>query len=528
MTSPLAKPAVIEQLAFETILAELMADAVARFAAAGIAYDVGNLEFDPVKIVLEAAAYRETLLRARVNDAARANLLSFAAATDLDHLAGFYDVVRLDGETDTALRERVVLAIQGRSAAGPEERYASIARAVDPRIVDVRVYRVAGGPALEVALLTSDNNGVPDAALKRDISAREPTAKHQVFVDPFTDDRYRDAGEARTAAIFDGTCQIAIDPAFKQIALDGPETLDYTDEVIVRQEFATACQKVNPYQVFSPLPLAVTLTPAEDFWEETNDIWLSPITRVFGSGNRSRVSSSQVLQSIQERAAAYLRQIAVAFQIGNLGEGETVDAVTFDGIDVDPGGLVGDVHGNAGGSFVIPANVTTGIKEFRVVGGSGNTGTARFEGRGIITDIIRQQVTEITRWQQNKSDPLAQTFTLDQNRHISGIEVKFCSIGDATKPVICQIVAVDNGTPTSQIIAQPQDFPVVRHGRQLRRPSLVAPAPARVHADRERQPQPLLRDREPQARDDGGDHRGLPAGRRRHGACRRRARHQAA
>ena len=82
------KPAVIEELAFETILAELMADAVARFAAAGIDYDVGNLETDPVKIVLEAAAYRETLLRARVNDAARANLLSFAAATDLDHLAG--------------------------------------------------------------------------------------------------------------------------------------------------------------------------------------------------------------------------------------------------------------------------------------------------------------------------------------------------------------------------------------------------------------------------------------------------------
>ena len=115
----------------------------------------------------------------------------------------------------------------------------------------------------------------------------------------------------------------------------------------------------------------------------------------------------------------------------------------------------------------IPANVTTGIKEFRVVGGSGNTGTARFEGRGIITDIVRQQVTEITRWEQdnrgqtnksqhsdNHNDPLAQTFTLNQNRHISGIEVKFCTIGDATKPVICQIVAVDNGTPTSQIIAQ--------------------------------------------------------------------------
>ena len=42
--------------------------------------------------------------------------------------------------------------------------------------------------------------------LKRDISAREPTAKHQVF-DPFTDDRYRDGGEPQTAAVFDGTCR---------------------------------------------------------------------------------------------------------------------------------------------------------------------------------------------------------------------------------------------------------------------------------------------------------------------------------
>ena len=171
MTSPLALPAVIEELSFEAILAAFMADATTRFAAAGIAYDVGNLEYDPVKIVLEAAAYRETLLRARVNDAARANLLSFATGTDLDHLAAFYDVARLAEETDAALRERVVLTIQGRSAAGPEERYAAVARAVDVRIVDVRVYQVDGGPALEVALLTSDNNGVPDAQLIADVAA---------------------------------------------------------------------------------------------------------------------------------------------------------------------------------------------------------------------------------------------------------------------------------------------------------------------------------------------------------------------
>jgi len=162
---PLANPAVIESLDYEAVLAELLADATARLAAVGIAYDVGALEFDPVKIVLEAAAYREVLLRARINDAARANLLGFAGGSDLDHLAGFYEVERLDGESDAALRQRVVLAIQGHSTAGPEERYAAIARAVDPRIVDVRVYRVDGGPALECALVASDNNGIPDQPL---------------------------------------------------------------------------------------------------------------------------------------------------------------------------------------------------------------------------------------------------------------------------------------------------------------------------------------------------------------------------
>ena len=53
--------------------------------------------------MLETAAARETLLRARINDAAKANLVAFAGGGDLDHLAGFYDVVRLGGEADLAL-----------------------------------------------------------------------------------------------------------------------------------------------------------------------------------------------------------------------------------------------------------------------------------------------------------------------------------------------------------------------------------------------------------------------------------------
>lgn len=167
MANPLAlpAPAIIETIEFETIVAQVMADAVARFAAAGIEYDVGALESDPVKIVAEAAAFREVLIRSRVNDAAKANLVASSGGTDLDHLAAFYDVTRLPGELDGALRTRVILAISGRSTAGPRDWYRAAARRASVRVKDAAVYRVGTGPDIRIAVLATDNFGEPDAAL---------------------------------------------------------------------------------------------------------------------------------------------------------------------------------------------------------------------------------------------------------------------------------------------------------------------------------------------------------------------------
>ncbi|RWC91649.1 MAG: baseplate J protein [Mesorhizobium sp.] len=169
--STLPPPQIIEALDYEAVLAAVMEDLKTRFAAAGVDYDVGNLETDPAKIILETAEYREVLVRARINDTAKANLLAFAVGSDLDHLAAFYDVTRLTDETDAALRSRIVLAIQGRSPAGPEERYMFVARSADVRVKEVRVYRVDGGPKIRIALLSSDNGGVPDGAMLAAVTA---------------------------------------------------------------------------------------------------------------------------------------------------------------------------------------------------------------------------------------------------------------------------------------------------------------------------------------------------------------------
>ena len=97
----LPTPAVIESLSFETIFEELQTEFQSRYPDYS-----ALLASDPAVKLLEVAAYREVLLRNRINAAAKASLLAFATGSDLDHLAAFYGVERLMGENDDALRLR--------------------------------------------------------------------------------------------------------------------------------------------------------------------------------------------------------------------------------------------------------------------------------------------------------------------------------------------------------------------------------------------------------------------------------------
>lgn len=163
--SSLPSPQVIEEVSFEGILARRLAKLKQRFLEEGITYDVGNLETDPALIRLEEASFSETLLRARINDAAREFLLPFSSGADLGYLAGFYDVTRMTGESDARLRERVILAIQGRSTGGTEPRYKFVAMSSDLRVKDVSIYTVGRDPTIHVAVFSTDNNGIADPIL---------------------------------------------------------------------------------------------------------------------------------------------------------------------------------------------------------------------------------------------------------------------------------------------------------------------------------------------------------------------------
>lgn len=110
--SKLPPPEVVAQPDYETVLAALTAEFRERWPE----YDA-TVESDPVRKLLEVFAWRETVLRRQVADAARAVMLAYAGGADLDHLAALLAVSRRAGESDEELRDRVLVLRPGAPAA---------------------------------------------------------------------------------------------------------------------------------------------------------------------------------------------------------------------------------------------------------------------------------------------------------------------------------------------------------------------------------------------------------------------------
>lgn len=151
------QPEIIEPLNFEEILSRMKEELVRRdpvFSAL--------IESDPAIKILEVAAWRELLLRERINEAAKSNLLKFAEGTDLDHLAEFYGVERNGEEEDENFRKRIKAKIKGWSTGGSKEYYRYHALSSDIRVKDALVESLIPG-SVQISILSKD--GVPSEEL---------------------------------------------------------------------------------------------------------------------------------------------------------------------------------------------------------------------------------------------------------------------------------------------------------------------------------------------------------------------------
>lgn len=180
--SLLPVPDVVEELDFETILAERIAtlislypedqqEAVARTLA---------LESEPIVKLLQENAYREVIWRQRVNEAARAGMLAYARDSDLDNLGANFNVERLvvrpaddttipptpaEMELDADFRLRIQQAFEGVSVAGSTGAYEFHGRSADGRVADISV--ISPSPAcVTISVLSRENNGAASDELQ--------------------------------------------------------------------------------------------------------------------------------------------------------------------------------------------------------------------------------------------------------------------------------------------------------------------------------------------------------------------------
>lgn len=173
--SRLPAPDLVEQLTFDAIVA-LLVDAIRErwpdFDAV--------LDSDPIMLILQVLAYREMHLRADFNDRGRQLLLAFAAGANLDHLGALMALPRLvvtpadplTGtaavmEGDDAFRQRIVLAPESFSVAGPSLAYVAFARRADGDVADASIVSPAPGEVVVTVLSATGNGAAPPALLAK-------------------------------------------------------------------------------------------------------------------------------------------------------------------------------------------------------------------------------------------------------------------------------------------------------------------------------------------------------------------------
>lgn len=189
--SKLPAPEVVETLSFTEIRDAMLADLQARDDT----FDA-LLPSDPAYKILEVAAFREVLIRQRINDAARQVMLAHATGSNLEQLAALFQVTRQVDESDDELRLRVQLAPEGFAAAGPVGAYAFHAHAASAEVKDVDVSSPAPG-VVQITVLSTEGDGTPDQDLLDAVEA----ALDDETVRPLTDTVQVAAAAVTTYAI---------------------------------------------------------------------------------------------------------------------------------------------------------------------------------------------------------------------------------------------------------------------------------------------------------------------------------------
>lgn len=269
--SQLPPPQVVETLSFEAILADVLADFKARQIAAGQPY-TAVVEADPAYKMAETAAYREMIVRARINESAKAVMLAYAVDGDLDNIGANTGVERLVVqeadpttipptprimESNDDYRARIQLAPEAYTTAGSEGSYQYHTRSANGKIKDAQVLSPA---PTEVLIYISSRDGNGEASL--DMVADVRKALSAKTVRPLTDKVTVMSASAVNYAIvaelqiYDGPDPSVVMAAAKQAARDYADAQRRIGYDITLSGIIGALQRPGVHKVVMVAPTA--------------------------------------------------------------------------------------------------------------------------------------------------------------------------------------------------------------------------------------------------------------------------------
>ena len=197
--SLLTAPTVIESLNYEAILAERKQYLISLYPPEEQESITATLalESEPIVKLLQESAYRELLLRNRVNAAAAAVMLAFAKGADLDQIGANYGCARLviTAADDTAVppveavyesdddyRYRIQMSLDSYTTAGSKESYIYHGLSADGDVKDIEPVSPSPG-VVTIYVLSRTGDGSASEELIEKVGA----ALNEESIRPMTD-----------------------------------------------------------------------------------------------------------------------------------------------------------------------------------------------------------------------------------------------------------------------------------------------------------------------------------------------------
>ena len=197
--SLLTAPTVIESLNYEAILAERKQYLISLYPLEEQESITATLalESEPIVKLLQESAYRELLLRNRVNTAAAAVMLAFAKGADLDQIGANYGCARLviTAADDTAVptveavyesdddyRYRIQMSLDSYTTAGSKESYIYHGLSADGDVKDIEPVSPSPG-VVTIYVLSRTGDGSASEELIEKVGA----ALNEESIRPLTD-----------------------------------------------------------------------------------------------------------------------------------------------------------------------------------------------------------------------------------------------------------------------------------------------------------------------------------------------------